>query len=254
MRMKANQKCFDTFPRRKNVICFVNEVRKYLFPGYFETYKGSLLDYKKKKLKTVRKMYDKYVCSSTGEYFIKELDKLDKEVHDDLEFFFESDPASESKDEIVITYPGFLAINFYRIAHIIYSLGIAYVPRLITEIAHSETGIDIHPGCKIASPFFIDHGTGIVIGETSEIGKNVKMYHGVTLGALTLKEGRNLVGKKRHPTIQDNVTIYSGASILGGETVIEENSIIGSNVFIVNSVVKGSKVVYSQDIINKFIN
>ena len=143
---------------------------------------------------------------------------------------------------------------YYRIAHIIYHLGVPFVPRIITESAHSKTGIDIHPGCKIGVPFFIDHGTGIVIGETSEIGNFVKIYHGVTLGALTLKEGRELVGKKRHPTIKDNVTIYSGASILGGETVIEESAVIGSNVFIVNSVVKGAKVVYSQDMVNKFIN
>lgn len=252
--MRKNNNCFDTFPKRKEILDFVLELRKYLFPGYFESFDGDKKTYRSTKLALIKYLYEQNICHCSFSDFEKKLFQLEKDLYQDLDFFYESDPASESKDEIIITYPGFYAIIFYRIAHIIYDLEIPYVPRLITEIAHSSTGIDIHPGCKIASPFFIDHGTGIVIGETSEIGKNVKMYHGVTLGALTLKEGRDLVGKKRHPTIKDNVTIYSGASILGGETVIEENSIIGSNVFIVNSVVKGSKVVYSQDIINKFID
>lgn len=245
--------CFETFPRKKEILKFVEEVRSYLFPGYFEKLVGSKEKYLAKKLKAIKSLYNNYICKNTADLFVSKLDELKKEVYLDLDFFYESDPASESKDEIVITYPGFLAINHYRIAHIIYTFGVPYVPRIITEIAHGETGIDIHPGCKIGAPFFIDHGTGIVIGETSEIGNYVKMYHGVTLGALSLKEGRELEGKKRHPTIQDNVTIYSGASILGGETIIEENAVIGSNVFIVNTVVKGTKVIYSQDLINKFI-
>ena len=246
--------CFETFPKKENIIQFLSEVRKYLFPGYFEKLNGDVDRHQQKKLKKISKLYKKYVCSFTYELFEKELKGLREKCLKDLDFFFESDPASEAKDEIVITYPGFLAITYYRIAHIIYDLAVPFVPRIITELAHSETGIDIHPGCKIGVPFFIDHGTGIVIGETSEIGNFVKMYHGVTLGALSLKEGRNLEGKKRHPTIKDYVTIYSGASILGGETVIEEKAVIGSNVFIVNSVVKGTKVIYSQDLINKFIN
>ncbi len=251
---KRLETCFDTFPRRKEIAKFVDLVRTFLFPGYFEKMTVSEEEYLSKKIKLIKKMYKRYVCRYTSDEFIKELDTLKGKLLQDLDFFYESDPASESKDEIVITYPGFLAITYYRIAHIIYDLAVPYVPRLITELAHSETGIDIHPGCKIGVPFFIDHGTGIVIGQTSEIGNYVKMYHGVTLGALSLKEGRDLQNVKRHPTIKDNVVIYSGASILGGETVIEENSVIGSNVFIVNSVVKGTKVVYSQDLINKFIN
>ncbi len=249
-----NESCFETFPKKKNVLRFLDEVRSYLFPGYFEKLNGNEEQYSKRKLERILSLYIKYVCSSTGEDFINELKNLKEKCYKDLDFFYESDPACESKEEVVITYPGFLAITYYRIAHIIYELKVPFVPRIITEIAHSETGIDIHPGCKIGVPFFIDHGTGIVIGETSEIGNYVKMYHGVTLGALSLKEGRELEGKKRHPTIQDYVTIYSGASILGGETVIEEKAVIGSNVFIVNSVVKGTKVIYSQDLINKFIN
>lgn len=246
--------CFETFPKQENVYRFVLEVRSYLFPGYFEKQNCSKESFRIKKLKKIEKLYKRDICKETFEYFSKELKGLEEKMLKDLDFFFDCDPASESKEEIVITYPGFFAILFYRIAHILYELGIPYVPRLITETAHSQTGIDIHPGCKIGSPFFIDHGTGIVIGQTSEIGNYVRMYHGVTLGALSLKEGHELSGKKRHPTIKDNVIIYSGASILGGETIVEENSVIGSNVFIVNSVVKGTKVIYSQDLINKFIN
>ncbi len=248
------ESCFETFPRKKKIIKFVDEVRNYLFPGYFEKPMFSKERYLKRKAKLIKKLYKKNVCKYTSDEFLTNLELIKEQMHKDLDFFYECDPASESKDEIVITYPGFLAIMYYRIAHIIYDLGVPYVPRIITEAAHSETGIDIHPGCKIGSPFFIDHGTGIVIGQTSEIGDFVKIYHGVTLGALSLKEGRDLSSKKRHPTIKNNVTIYSGASILGGETIIEENSVIGSNVFIVNSVVKGTKVIYSQDLINKFIN
>ena len=244
--LEEKKSCFDTFPKRKEIKEFVKEVRHYLFPGYFE--KNSK-NYREKKLKTIKKLFAKYICCDKDNLnkFVSELPNLESDLLKDLDFFYESDPASEGKEEIIITYPGFYAITFYRIAHIIYTLGISYVPRLITEIAHSDTGIDIHPASKIGSPFFIDHGTGIVIGETSEIGQYVKMYHGVTLGALSLKDGRELVGKKRHPTIKDYVTIYSGASILGGETVIEERATIGSNVFIVNSVVKDTKVIYSED-------
>ncbi len=251
---KTNENCFERYPKRKEIIAFVDEVRNYLFPGYYEKLNCDKEKYIDRKIKKIKKLYTKTVCGSTGEMFVEELPKLKEKILKDLDFFFESDPASESKEEIALTYPGFLAVTYYRIAHIIYEFAVPYVPRFITEIAHSETGIDIHPGCTIGVPFFIDHGTGIVIGQTSEIGNFVKMYHGVTLGALSLKEGRGLEGKKRHPTIKDNVTIYSGASILGGETVIEENAVIGSNVFIVNSVIKGTKVIYSQDVINKFIN
>lgn len=245
-----SKSCFESFPTRKEILIFIDSVKDYLFPGYFSKKKFN----EEKQTKLIESNYKKYVCKNTSELFIKELHILKNKLKYDLDFFFESDPASESKEEIVIAYPGFYAIMLYRIAHIIYDLKVPVVPRLITEIAHGQTGIDIHPGCDIGSPFFIDHGTGIVIGETSEIGNYVKMYHGVTLGALSLKEGRELEGKKRHPTIKDHVTIYSGASILGGKTIVEENAVIGSNVFIVNSVVKGTTVVYSQDLINKFIN
>ncbi len=154
----------------------------------------------------------------------------------DVEAFFEGDPAAFSVDEIIFCYPGLYAITVYRLAHVLYNLGVPMLPRIMTEHAHSVTGIDINPGATIGKYFFIDHGTGIVIGETTVIGDHVKVYQGVTLGALTTRGGQSLRGKKRHPTIEDNVTIYAGASILGGSTVIGRDSVIGSNVFITHSI------------------
>lgn len=154
----------------------------------------------------------------------------------DVEAFFDGDPAAFSVDEIIFCYPGLYAVTVYRLAHILYTLGVPLLPRIMTEHAHSITGIDINPGATIGKYFFIDHGTGIVVGETTEIGDHVKIYQGVTLGALTTRGGQNLRGKKRHPTIEDNVTIYAGASILGGGTTIGRDSVIGSNVFITHSI------------------
>ncbi len=154
----------------------------------------------------------------------------------DVEAFYEGDPAAYSVDEIIFCYPGLFAITVYRLAHILYDLGVPMLPRIMSEHAHSITGIDIHPGATIGKYFFIDHGTGIVVGETTVIGDHVKVYQGVTLGALTTRGGQSLKGKKRHPTIEDHVTIYAGASILGGTTVIGRESVIGSNVFITHSI------------------
>ena len=154
----------------------------------------------------------------------------------DVEAFYDGDPAAYSTDEIIFCYPGLFAITVYRLAHVLYTLGVPMLPRIMTEHAHSITGIDINPGATIGNYFFIDHGTGIVVGETTVIGDHVKIYQGVTLGALTTRGGQSLRGKKRHPTIEDNVTIYAGASILGGETVIGRDSVIGSNVFITHSI------------------
>ena len=178
--------------------------------------------------------YDKYKESLKS--FYEKLPSLREALLLDIKAIYDGDPACDSYIEVVTAYPGFIAISAYRIAHEFYLLGLKFPARVLTEYAHTRTGIDINPGAKIGKSFFIDHGTGIVIGETTEIGDNVKIYQGVTLGALSLKEGHNLNGVKRHPTIKDNVTIYSGASILGGNTIIGENSIIGSNVFIVKSV------------------
>ena len=154
----------------------------------------------------------------------------------DVEAFYAGDPAASSADEIIFCYPGLYAITVYRLAHVLYQMQVPMLPRIMTEHAHSITGIDINPGATVGNYFFIDHGTGIVIGETTVIGDHVKIYQGVTLGALTTRGGQSLRGKKRHPTIEDNVTIYAGASILGGNTVIGRASVIGSNVFITHSI------------------
>ena len=167
----------------------------------------------------------------------------------DVEAFYDGDPAAYSTDEIIFCYPGLFAITVYRLAHVLYTLGVPMLPRIMTEHAHSVTGIDINPGAAIGNYFFIDHGTGIVVGETTVIGDHVKIYQGVTLGALSTRGGQSLRGKKRHPTIEDNVTIYAGASILGGETVIGRDCVIGSNVFITHSIPASTTVsVKSQEL------
>lgn len=154
----------------------------------------------------------------------------------DVQAAFDGDPAAQSTDETIYSYPGIFAIMVQRLAHEFFKLGVPLLPRIMTEYAHSETGIDIHPGAKLGPSFFIDHGTGIVIGETTEIGSHVKIYQGVTLGALAPAFGQILRGQKRHPTIEDEVTIYAGATILGGDTVIGRGAIINGNVFVTASV------------------
>jgi serine O-acetyltransferase len=162
----------------------------------------------------------------------------------DTEAAFNGDPAALSKEEIIVAYPFIEAISVQRLAHQLYLKDIPLIPRIMTEWAHARTGIDLHPGATIGSHFFIDHGTGTVVGETAVIGNHVKMYHGVTLGARSTSGGQQLRGKRRHPTIEDNVTIYPGATILGGETVIGAGSTIGGNVFIMDSVAPHSLVIY----------
>lgn len=174
--------------------------------------------------------------------FLSRLPEIRELVDTDLSAAFDGDPAAWSREEIIISYPGLYAVTVNRIAHELYLLGVPLIPRMMTEYAHSRTGIDIHPGASIGRYFFIDHGTGIVIGETTVIGSSVKIYQGVTIGALSTRGGQRLHGQKRHPTIEDNVTIYAGASILGGETVIGHDSIIGSNAFITRSVEPGTRV------------
>ena len=167
--------------------------------------------------------------------FEKRLPGIRKMLLKDVEALYEGDPAAESREEVMICYPGFFAISIFRLAHELYLLKTPLIPRIMTELAHSKTGIDINPGATIGKYFMIDHGTGIVIGETTQIGEHVKLYQGVTLGALSTSGGRKLFNKKRHPTIEDYVTIYSGASILGGDTVIGRGSLIGGNVFLTHS-------------------
>jgi serine O-acetyltransferase len=174
--------------------------------------------------------------------FLSKLPELREYLASDVSAAFDGDPAAFSKDEIISSYPGIHAITVYRLAHALHELDVPLVPRIMTEYAHSVTGIDIHPGAVIGHHFFIDHGTGIVIGETTIIGNHVKIYQGVTLGGLSTRGGQALKGAKRHPTIEDHVTIYSGASILGGTTVIGEGVAIGSNAFITKSVPEKTRV------------
>ncbi len=174
--------------------------------------------------------------------FFEAIPQVRAMVQTDVQAAYDGDPAATSKDEVIFCYPGLFAITVYRLAHVLYELKVPMLPRIMTEHAHSVTGIDIHPGAAIGEYFFIDHGTGIVIGETTVIGKHVKIYQGVTLGGLTTRGGQSLRGSKRHPTIEDNVTIYAGASVLGGETVIGRDSVIGSNAFITSSVAPCTRV------------
>lgn len=185
--------------------------------------------------------------------FINSLIDIDKYMKSTIEVTLSSDPSINSIQEIVLTIPGFDAILSYRIAHVFYNMNQLLLSRIISERAHNKTGIDINPGAIIGDRFFIDHGTGIVIGETTVIGNNVKIYQGVTLGALSLDKGKQLHGVKRHPTIKDNVTIYSNASILGGNTIIGENSTIGANVYLTSSV-NGNSLVYLCDTGIKIVN
>ena len=181
--------------------------------------------------------------------FFRRLPAVRATVQTDVEAAYAGDPAATSADEIIFCYPGLYAITVYRLAHVLYDLGVPMLPRIMTEYAHGVTGIDIHPGATIGNYFFIDHGTGIVIGETTVIGEYVKIYQGVTLGGLSTRAGQGLRGKKRHPTIEDNVTIYANASILGGETVIGRDSVIGANAFITHSVPEATTVsIKSQEL------
>lgn len=182
-----------------------------------------------------------FIDKKIAEYF-KRLKDARKLIAEDLEAGFEGDPAATSKELVTMVYPGVFAIIVYRLAHQLANCQVPLLPRMMTEYAHARTGIDIHPKAKIGKRFFIDHGTGVVIGETTKIGDNVKIYQGVTLGALSTSLGQKLRGIKRHPTIENNVTIYSNATVLGGDTVIGEGSIIGGGTFIIRSIPKNSRI------------
>ncbi len=218
----------------KEIKKFVEETKSYLLYGA-----NNLEKVKKCFLIAIDKNEEQYLK------FESCLPALEKSLKEDLNFFMESDPAVDNEREVLLAYPGYRAISSYRIAHQIYNLGYKLEARLISEGAHSYTGIDIHPAAQLASPFFIDHGTGIVIGETTISGKNLKLYQGVTLGALSLKCGSKLKGCKRHPTIGENVVIYAGASLLG-DIKVGNNVTIGSNVFITESIPDNVKVSFSK--------
>lgn len=178
--------------------------------------------------------------------FLSKIPTVRAKIEKDLLAAFEGDPAATGYDEIVLAYPGLYAITVYRLAHELYNLNVPLIPRTMTELAHSTTGVDIHPGATIGEYFFIDHGTGIVIGQTTVIGDHVKLYQGVTLGGLSTRGGQKLAGEKRHPTIEDSVTIYAGATILGGETVIGRGSVIGANAFVTCSIPEATTVTMKQ--------
>ncbi len=259
-------------PDKDVIINIVNKMLRILFPGYYRdrTYRvynaasqlslqiEDVMYYLNREIAKVLKYSSEYDQDSEEQIrrkaqkitvsFLKRIPAIREYLETDLEAAFDGDPAAASKDEIILSYPGMLAITVYRMAHELFSLSVPLIPRTMTEYAHSVTGIDIHPGAVIGRYFFIDHGTGIVVGETTVIGEHVKVYQGVTLGALSTSGGQKLKHKKRHPTIEDYVTIYSNASILGGETVIGRDSVIGGNAFITRSVPAGSRVsIRNQD-------
>ncbi|MFN3683581.1 MAG: serine O-acetyltransferase EpsC [Fimbriimonadaceae bacterium] len=190
--------------------------------------------------------WDRQAIAKTVHAFVSELPEVHRKLLLDAEAIYTGDPAAESLDEVILAYPGFFAIATYRLANVLYRLGVPVIPRLMTEVAHRKTGIDIHPGATIGESFFIDHGTGVVIGETTVIGNNVKLYQGVTLGALYVS--RSLHGQRRHPTLGDNVVVYAGATILGGKTVVGDNSIVGGNAWLTHSVPPNSIVHHTSEV------
>lgn len=255
-------------PDKKAIVDIVEKLLRILYPGYysdkvFKIYSlrnnmsatiEDVIFHLKKQISIVLKYHGQAEDSAElEEYsrkvtldFMRRIPEIRKVLETDIEAAYEGDPAAEGKDEIIFSYPGLYAISIYRMAHELSLLKIPMIPRIMTEYAHGKTGIDIHPGATIGKYFFIDHGTGIVIGETTIIGEHVKIYQGVTLGGLSTRGGQSLSGKKRHPTIGNNVTIYSGASILGGETVIGDNVVVGGNTFVVNSIDEGTRVSAKQ--------
>ena len=269
------------FPSRAVIKDVIKKTRRVLFPGYFgeemlspktspEYFIGELLiqierDLRKQILlafmytnercahaKDVTRCYECApfdVTEKTAEVCTKFFDALpgvQRTLLTDVQALYDGDPAAHSKEDVIFSYPGLYAIYVYRMAHVLYELDVPIIPRIMTELAHSGTGIDIGAGAKIGEYFFIDHGTGVVIGETTEIGDHVKIYQGVTLGALSTRGGQRLSGVKRHPTIEDNVTIYSNASILGGDTVIGEGSVIAGSTFVTFSVPPHSRVAVKE--------
>ena len=256
-------------PDRDGIIDIIEDVQNVMFPGYFrsenvagefaEYYTGQQIAhiYNNLKIQIAKAFSYRNTDNLSSEEinkraenisnsFIAELPNVQKVLMTDVQAGFDGDPAAQSMEDIIFSYPGLFAIFVYRIAHVLYCENVPFIPRMMTEYAHGLTGIDINSGATIGEYFFIDHGTGIVIGETCVIGNNVKLYQGVTLGALSTRSGQQLAGVKRHPTIENNVTIYSGASILGGETVIGEESIIGGNCFVTTSVPPRTKVTLKE--------
>ena len=260
---------YEPIPSQEGVIEIIERLREILFPGYFSHAKIDPANLKYAVGQSATALFDllsEQICRSIRHdclrydqpctecdeqgyrlslQFLEAIPDLRKALADDVRATYDGDPAAKSTDEVIFSYPGILAITVYRIANLLLNLGVPLLPRIMTEYAHRTTGIDIHPAAKIGKSFVIDHGTGVVIGETTEIGNNVRIYQGVTLGALSIPKGtiEKFRGKKRHPTIEDDVIIYSGATILGGETIIGARSVIGGNVWLTESVPADTTVV-----------
>ncbi|MBO7674520.1 MAG: serine acetyltransferase [Atopobiaceae bacterium] len=260
------------FPRRPKVYGIIDEVRSLLFPGYFDDASAAGESNDKlvgERLLRIDRVLSEQVARALrfenwdlsadeaaehahriSQEFLDELPHIQELILKDAEAAFQGDPAALSREEVILTYPGMYAILVHRIAHELYVRHVPLIPRLMSEHAHSKTGIDINPGATIGEYFFIDHGTGVVIGETTIIGHHAKIYQGVTLGATSTRKGQDLAGTKRHPTLGDYVTVYSNASVLGGDTIIGSGSVIGGSAFVCESVPENARVgVKDQEIV-----
>ena len=253
----------ERLPNKKEIINFIKDMRSIIFPGYFSVDSSASVFPEHYVAYRLNDLYDclqeqieiaflyqgeeeqkaKEHAEQITERFFANVPEIQRMLLTDLQAGFDGDPAAKSKEEIIFSYPGFYAIYVYRLAHVLYLENVPFIPRIMSEYAHGYTGIDINPGATIGEYFFIDHGTGVVIGETTEIGKNVKLYQGVTLGALSPRKGHASLPGKRHPTVGSDVTIYSGASILGGETIIGDHAVVGGNAFLTDSVAEDTQVV-----------
>ena len=252
----AHKECLGG-PPPTAVVKFFTDLLSTLFPDFSSLHFNSVKEFEshieRLKLQIDHLLFQNPLKSQplkgkvTDEFF-NMLSDIHTKLLEDVDAIFQGDPAAKSKSEVIRTYPGFYAVAAYRIAHGLDNLGVQDIPRIITEHAHSKTGIDIHPSASIGRHFCIDHGTGIVIGETTDIGNHVKIYQGVTLGAMSVNKVDS--GRKRHPTIEDYVVIYAGASILGGDTIVGKNSVIGGNVWITKSVPANSKIYYQSKTTN----
>lgn len=241
-----------TLPDRQMVYSILEDLHKITFPGYFgterflsgEAFAEGILVSLYEKLKSQMKIIygDSKQAEENTVRFMEQIPKVQELLAKDVEAQLAGDPAASSKEEVILAYPGLYAIFVYRYAHILYELKVPLIPRIMSEYAHGQTGIDINPGATIGEYFFIDHGTGIVIGETAVIGNGVKIYQGVTIGALSTRKGQALAGTKRHPTIEDNVIIYANTTILGGNTVVGRNATVAGNTFVTESIPADSKV------------
>ena len=250
---QQNSKNFNFFPDKELAEEFIDKLFDFLFlPKTVRHKQASDLE---KEFESLKSHFSSLVydvipdgvkAQTIADQFFEAIPKLYASLIADANTILKFDPAAVSVEEVIVAYPGFYATAIYRLSHLLWDLGVKIIPRIFTEYAHGKTGIDIHPGASIGNSFFIDHGTGIVIGETTIIGNNVKIYQGVTLGALNVSKDK--ASTKRHPTIEDNVIIYSGATILGGDTIIGHDSVIGGNVWLTYSVLPNSIVYHKSEV------